>query len=386
MTTVCLHNCRLVDPDTDLTGAGLLLAGSRISSVIPPGAPLPAADQTLDLGGDILMPGFIDLHFHGAAGHDITDGSEAAVRAIAAAKLSEGVTTMVPATLTAAPATLEAAFKAVAGYRRNEDLARLPGVHLEGPFLNPACAGAQNPALLRLPDFSEVERLHRLAPVAMVSFAVELPGAGEFTAALRRAGIVASCGHSNATWAQLQTAKAAGVTNLTHFCNQMRPLHHREIGLVGAGLLDNDLNLELICDRIHLCPEMLRLVFKCRSVENLLLITDSVLASGLPDGDYSLGGLAITVRAGQARLAVGGNLAGSTLKFNQALRNAHEISGLPLSRLALATAANQARLLGLHDRGWLRPGHLADLVVMDADFKPHRVIVGGEPRFQAGPN
>jgi N-acetylglucosamine-6-phosphate deacetylase len=160
----------------------------------------------------------------------------------------------------------------------------------------------------------------------------------------------------------------------------MTKLHHREIGMVGGGLCDDDLLVEMICDTIHLCPDMIRLVFRCKPIEKIALITDAMAATGRDDGTYELGGLEVTVADGAARLASNGALAGSTLRYCRALRNVVEITGLPLCELIKTTSLNQAQALGLDDRGRIEPGYLADLVILDDEFEPVAVFVSGEER------
>jgi N-acetylglucosamine-6-phosphate deacetylase len=379
--SVLIKNCRIVSPDVDLCDAAVEIDGETIKHVYRPGDLLPAAGDCLDAGGAMLVPGFIDMHFHGGVGFDVTDGSAEGIARIAEAKLREGVTTMCPATLTLPEDKLAVAMRNVADYRADERFARIAGVHLEGPFINPDCTGAQNPAFVRTPDIAEVDRLREICDVSIVSYAVEVEGAEAFTRALCERGIVPSCGHSAATFEQLQGAKRNGLRHLTHFCNQMTKLHHREIGMVGAGLYDDELLVELICDAIHLCPDMIRLVFKCKPIETIALITDAMSATGLEDGTYDLGGLEVAVANGAARLASNGALAGSTLQYHAALKNVAEVTGLPLSQLVKTTSLNQALSLGFSDRGRIEPGYLADLAILDSEFEPIAVFVSGEKRY-----
>jgi N-acetylglucosamine-6-phosphate deacetylase len=372
-----LTNCRVISPGVDLPSAAIEIHGEMIVSVHLETTPSAPVDETIDLQGRMALPGFVDIHTHGAAGADVCDGSADSVRRIARAKLAEGVTTFLPTTLTLAHEALVAALQHVAGYRKNQEFARTPCVHIEGPFINPKCVGAQNPKFVRPPDAAELEQLHAIAPAGIVSVAVEMPGGIEFVRKMREMGIVTSLAHTAATYADFRRAKDAGLRHLTHFCNQMTPLHHREIGIVGAGLLDPDIMIELICDRIHLAPEMIALVFALKPLSQLMLITDSIAASHLGDGEFDIGGLPVTVKDGQARLHSGA-LAGSTLRMNDALRNVHQITGLPLQELVATTSWNQARSLGLRDRGRLEPGYLADIAVLDSDFSVSSVFVGGQ--------
>ncbi len=382
---ILFRDALLISPDVELEGASVLTEDGVIRRIYPCGDPLPEADRTIDLQGDMLVPGFIDIHTHGCSGQDFSYGTPEAIRALAAGKLREGVTTVLPTTSTQSEEVLARALQSAADFVKSENGGcRIPGVHLEGVFINPNCLGAQNPAFLRDPDIGEVLRLNRIFPVRKVSYAVEMPGAVPFTSELQEHGITPSCVHSAATYAEFSAAYEHGLRNLTHFCNQMTPLKHREIGLVGAGLLHEDVYLELICDTLHVCPDMIRLIFQTRDCDHLMLITDSVEASGMPDGEYTLAGLTIVLSNGAVR--VKGHpetLGGSVLKMNTALRNVFEITGYPLKDLIKTTSWNQARSLGLEKVGRIHPGYAADLTILSGDFEVERVFVGGEERYCA---
>jgi N-acetylglucosamine-6-phosphate deacetylase len=379
MTTL-IRNARLISPDLDIPGGALLLEDGRIAAVVRPEQALPAADESIDVGGCVVMPGFIDIHSHGADGHDVCDNSLDAIRHIAWRKLQEGVTTWLPTTLTQPRESLEEIAGKCAEYMAAPEFCRVPGLHVEGPFINPRHVGAQNPAFVRPPDFGELMRLHAIAPVRIVSLAPELDGAGDFIRRATAAGIICSAAHTSATAAEILAAKGLGLRHLTHFCNAMTPLHHREIGAVGAGLLDDALMLELICDGIHLCPDMVRLISRFVAIGRLMLVTDSMAASWLERGEVKLGGLEVIVENCRAVLKQGGALAGSALRFNEGLRIMAETTGLPLPNLAATTSWNQARALGLYGFGKLEAGFHADLVVLDADFSVRKTFVGGEFR------
>jgi N-acetylglucosamine-6-phosphate deacetylase len=278
---------------------------------------------------------------------------------------------------------LEDVCKTVAEYQKTQEFAKTPGLHLEGPYINPKCCGAQNPAFVRQADINEVDHLNSIARVLLVSLAPEMPGAVDFIAEAAKRGIRCSAGHSGASHADFVKAKAAGLAHLTHFCNQMSPLHHREIGLVGSGFLDQDIRIEIICDTIHLCGDMLRTVFKNKRIEQMLLITDSLACSWMPDGPGQLGGLPIIVKGGVARLEESGNLAGSTLKYAYGLKNVHQLTGLPLSELVKATSWNQAQSLGLEGLGKIAPGFTADLVLLNDDFSTAKVFIDGSVKYSA---
>jgi N-acetylglucosamine-6-phosphate deacetylase len=372
-------NARVVSPGLDLPRASVLIDGDRIVSIIE-GNNLPSSPVRIDAEGMILMPGFIDIHSHGADGADVSDDSLDSLRHIALRKLQEGVTTWLPTTLTQPREKLKSIAGKVAAFRAQGELTRCPGLHVEGPFINRDKAGAQNAQFIRPPDFSEIEELNAIAPVKILSLAPELPGALELIAGCQALGIVCSAAHTAATAAQLSAACDAGLSHLTHFGNSMSPLHHREIGVVGAGMLDDRLMVELIPDGVHLSPDMLRLIFKVIPIHRLMMITDSVAASWLVEGDIKLGGLDVIIKDSIARLKDGKTLAGSTLLANQGLRTLFELSGQPLAELVKVSSWNQACSLGLDKLGRIAAGYLADLVLLNDDFSVARTFVGGEER------
>lgn len=383
MKTVIV-NAHVISPGVDLKKATIVLDKGKIVAVGTDLDTVKGADTVVDVRGKYVVPGFIDVHLHGALGFDVCDGTPEAIEKIAEAKLAEGCTSFLPTTLTVDNATLKKAAKAVAVYKKDEKFAKVIGIHLEGPFINPACCGAQNPAFVRKPNMKEVLGIDKISPVKQVSYAPEMPDGAEFAKACLDKGIVPSCGHTGATLAQFMPAYAKGLRHLTHFCNQMTKLHHREIGMVGAGFLIDDLNTEVICDRIHLCDDMLRLVFKKRDLAHVQMITDSLRCSHMPDGyAFEMGGLKVELKNGEARLVEGGNLAGSTLWLNKGLKNLREVTGLPLKDLIRVTSWNQAIELGLGKKlGKVEKGFIADLAVLDPkSYDVCAVFVDGEQRI-----
>jgi N-acetylglucosamine-6-phosphate deacetylase len=376
--SLLLTHARVISPDLDLADASVLIEHGRIADVSKAGGL--KADTVIDLAGRMILPGFFDIHSHGADGHDVCDNSLESIRHIARRKLQEGVTTWLPTTLTLPQDKLENIAATCAAYRENPEFCRTPGLHVEGPFINAINAGAQNPHFVRPPDFDELRRIHEICPALIVSLAPDMPGADEVIRHARTIGITASAAHTSSTAARIFEAKQAGLRHLTHFCNAMTPVHHREIGVVGAGLLDDDLMIEIICDGIHLCPDMLRLLFKIVPIDRLMMITDSMAASWIDSGEVMLGGLEVIVNHGKAVLKHGGALAGSSLRFNDSVRIAAETTSLPLHQIVKATSWNQARSLGLSGFGKIEPGFHADLALLNTDFSVWKTIVGGEFR------
>ena len=378
-------NAHVISPGVDMKKATIVIQTGKIKSV---GTECKDEkfDEIIDVRGKYVVPGFIDVHLHGACGYDVCDEDKPeAIEKIAEAKLAEGCTSFLPTTLTVANKTLMSAAKKVAAYKKaGEKFAKVIGIHLEGPFINPSCCGAQNPEFVRKPDIKEVLKISKVSPVKLVSFAVEEKGGEKFVEECFKNGIVPSCGHTGATLAQFMPGYEKGLRHLTHFCNQMTKLHHREIGMVGAGFLIDDLNTEIICDKIHLSPDMLRLIFKKRPIEHIQMITDSLRCSHLEDGyAFEMGGLKVLFKGGEARLVEGGALAGSTLWMNQGLKNLREVTGLPLKDLIRVTSWNQAIELGLGKQlGKIEKGFTADIAVLDPKtFNVCAVFVNGEQRI-----
>lgn len=386
MERTVIRNAHVISPGVELKQATIVIEGKRIVSVSSKGsAARPDRFTTVvDVGGQYVMPGFIDVHTHGALGYDFCDSDPKAIFEFAKAKLQEGVTTFLPTTLTIGTSgLLKAARNAKAYADAGQPYAKAPGIHLEGPFINVKCCGAQNPKFVRKPSVAELKRIAAEYPVKLISFAPESEGGAKFAKECLKLGVVPSCGHTAAKLKDLTAAYANGLRHMTHFCNQMTPLHHREIGMVGAGFLIDDLNTEVICDRIHLCDDMLRLIFTRRDLAHVQMITDSLRCSHLKDGyEFTMGGVKVTLRNGEARLEAG-NLAGSTLWMGDGLRNVHQVTGIPLKDLVRCTSWNQAIELGWGKRlGKIERGFTADLVVINPrSWKPSAVFVDGCQRI-----
>lgn len=321
----------------------------------------------------IVLPGFIDLHVHGGGGHDIMEGGAAAAR-VAELHARHGTTAMLATTMTAPFNDLVTAFEALHGVMtgRAPNAARLLGVHLEGPFINPGKLGAQ-PNFARPVDLDEIARLDALAPIRLITLAPEAVGNTGVIERLVGAGHRVQIGHTLGSYEDGVQALARGAAGFTHLFNAMTPMHHREPGMVGAALAHANYS-EIIPDLLHAHAGAIKVAL--RAIPCLYCVTDSTAAAGMPDGDYKLGRQTVTKCLGGVRLP-DGTLAGSTLTMDQALRNLVERLGLDLADASRRTATHAADHLRLTDRGRLQPGAWADWVVLDRDLQITDVCIEG---------
>jgi N-acetylglucosamine-6-phosphate deacetylase len=368
---------RVLGADRVLSPGWVEVSGDRIAAVGEGDPPRPVDAA---FGDGLLAPGFVDAHVHGGGGRSFTEGTAEAAAEVVAAHRQHGTTTMVASLVTESDDLLEKAVRELAPL---VDGGTLAGVHLEGPWLSPAYAGAHNPALLRSPDRRSVERLLDAGngAIRMATIAPELPGALDAIRSLVDAGVVAAVGHTDATYDSAREAIEAGATVGTHLFNAMRGVHHREPGPALALLEHADTYVELIADGVHLHPAVVRTVAHSKP-GRFLLVTDAMAAAASADGRYRLGPLEVDVRSGVARLVDSGVIAGSTLTMVQAVRFCVSVAGLPLEGVLRAATATPAALLRRDDVGVLRPGARADLVVLDRDLGVARVMHAG--RWQAG--
>ena len=362
---------RVVTPDGVLDSATVRLAGDRIADVSVGGGARPRRG---DLGAAWIVPGFVDLHVHGGGGHTFTTGDAEQAHGAIAFHRSHGTTTMLASLVTSSRRdTLDHA-AALAPLVHSGELA---GLHLEGPYLSTARCGAQNPAHLRDPDPGELADVIATGVLRMMTVAPELRGALPAIGTLRAHGVVAAVGHTDATYEQVLAAVEAGATLATHLCNGMRPIHHRDPGPIVALLDSPGVVCEAVADGVHLHDGMLRHIVSAAGPARVALVTDAMAAAGMPDGEYELGGLAVTVADGTARLAADGTIAGSTLTMAAALRRAVG-AGVSIVDAVTMASASPARVLGLAEEiGSVAPGRRADLVLLDEKLGVISVLRAG---------
>ncbi|UNQ73200.1 N-acetylglucosamine-6-phosphate deacetylase [Infirmifilum sp. NZ] len=341
-----------------------------------------SGDKIIDAAGLTVAPGFIDTHFHGYGGVDFTLASSEDVLRVAGQVAKHGVTGFL-ASLVAAPhdvllkASSEVA-KAIESQKPGSG-SRVLGLHLEGPYLNPNMRGAMDPRFFRQPSIEEFTEYYSASRghLKQITVAPELPGATELVRRAAGMGVTVSLGHTEATYDQAVKAVLAGASKANHIFNQMRHFHHREPGVAFALLEQPNVFIEMISDLIHLHPSTVRLVARLAGPSRTVLITDAVAATGLPDGEYTLGGLKIVVKGGVSRLADTGALAGSTLTMDRAVKNMVRL-GFSLADAVRMASTTPAASIGLGGKlGVVAPGYLGDLVLLDDELRVVKTIVGG---------
>ena len=341
----------------------------------------PAGADVRDFGSALLAPGFFDVHIHGAAGHDVMEGTVDALDAIGRFLASRGTANYLATTVTA---PLDKTYRSLELLAKRVDGAAVDGrahpigIHLEGPFLSHTRRGVHPPSLLLAPDIPIFDRMFDAAEgkIRLMTLAPELEGAIEFAAHATARGVRVSLGHSDATAAEARKGIAAGAVSATHTYNAMRPLDHREPGILGIVLSDDALFAELICDGIHNTPEMVKIWWRAKGPQRAILITDAMSAAGMPDGTYQLGGFDVQVADGRA--SADGVLAGSVLTLDRALINFVRFTGATVEQGLRLLTANPAAMTGFEQNaGALRVGDAASFVAVDANGALLASVVNG---------
>jgi N-acetylglucosamine-6-phosphate deacetylase len=377
-----LYNARLLT-ERGLWPSGWLLIEEGIIRQIGQDAPPSTPDAgRIDLQGSLLAPGLIDVHVHGALGMDVMDADPEALRQMARFYAQHGVTSFLATTTTDAPDRLLAAVKNVAQVMaEGTGGAELLGTHVEGPYIDQGRRGAQDPAHIRAPQPDEYRRLFDTGAVRLITVAPEAPQVDELIAFALEHGAAVSIGHTRASYELVRHVVELGANQATHLFNGMEPLHHRDPGVVGAALTLDDVYCQLIADNVHIHPAVLKLAVRAKGTGRILLITDAMRGAGMPDGEYNLGGLAVTVLHGEARLP-DGTLAGSTLTLDRALVNIMAATGLSLMDVLPMATANPARALNMPQKGVIAEGKDADLIVLDDQARVMLTFVGGETVYR----
>lgn len=385
-----IKNGKLILPES-IVEADILILDGKISAI---GKLSDAADETIDAAGAYVCPGFIDMHTHGAGGADFMDGTVEAYLTASKMQAAHGATLVFPTTLTS---TNEALFESVETYRKavaaNTEGARFGGMHLEGPYFNPAQAGAQDPRYLRCPDNPEEYReIIRRAGGAIKrwSFSPELEGAPAFASELKAQGILASIGHTDATFEDCDAAYKAGATHMTHFFSCMSTITRkggfRIGGVLEYGYYQKGMSIELIADGCHVPASLLKMIVGIKGVDKIALVTDSMRGAGMPDGPSILGSLAdgqaCIIEDGVAKMPSRTCFAASVATADRLVRTMMNLAECSVTDAVKMVTVNPAKMMGIYDRkGSIEVGKDADLVIWDGDVKVKRTIINGKTIF-----
>jgi N-acetylglucosamine-6-phosphate deacetylase len=385
LSMIALTASALLTPSERVLDPIVLLDGGIIAEIFSRRErPLPNGVRSVDLGDATLAPGFVDLHIHGGAGHDVMENDSHALPAVESLLVRCGVTSYYPTTVTAplddTLRALERLADAVEVAKKNQtaERSRPLGIHLEGPFLSHARRGVHPSGELRKPTLELFEKFWQASrgTIRLMTIAPELDGALEVITEAARRNVCVCLGHSDATLEQAQRGIEAGGRHATHTFNAMRPLAHRDPGLVGAALTDSRVTADMIVDGVHLDPAIVRLVLQAKGPDGVVLITDATAATGMPAGTYRLGNMEVEVKDG--RCMAGGKLAGSVLTMDQAVRNVMSFGNWDLQAAVRLATFNPARVAAIETQyGTLRPGSAADFAVLGPGGDVRKTIVGG---------
>ena len=371
-----INNCNIIYLNNIEKGS-VLIANGKIKEINPTSF---ENEEIIDACGLYLSPGFIDVHIHGAGGYDTMDGTFHAINEISKTILKHGTTSFTPTTMTVATSDINKSMQVIKEAKeKGTDGAIVLGAHLEGPFINPKAIGAQNPNFLIPPTLENYNTMVKGAEDAVVSITIapEIEGAKELIKELSKKGIICSIGHTKASYEEAMEGIACGCKHSTHLFNAMTSFSHREPGVVGA-IFDSEITTETISDGIHISYPSLRIAYKQKTSDKVLLVTDAMMACSMPDGMYTLGGQDVIVKDGAARL-LSGSLAGSILTLDKAVYNVYHNVGYPLHEVVKMATFNPARHCNVEDRkGLIKEGYDADLILFDEDINIKKVIVSGK--------
>lgn len=389
MTTTIIHAARTLTPLEEIRDAAVVIEEGRITAVAPRAEIVaPAGSKEILARDATVVPGFVDVHVHGAGGYDVMSSTQESLTTIAATVARHGTTSFVATTVTAPPDETRRCLEDISRYilssanRAAENTAEIVGIHLEGPFISAARRGVHPAGAIAKPSVALLERYLEAAggTAKILTVAPEIPGALDLVERGYAKGLVVALGHTDATYEQAQTAIFRGARHAVHVFNAMRPFSHRETGVLGAILTDTNVTAEVIADGVHVDDPAIRLLLAAKGADLVLLVSDGTAATGMRDGCYRLGTFDVTVSDGICRNREG-KLAGSTLTLDRAVQHMVRL-GVPVIDAVRMATYNPARRVGLEKKkGMLVPGADADLVLLTPELKIANVFVRGNPLF-----
>jgi N-acetylglucosamine-6-phosphate deacetylase len=382
MSSILIRNVRLILDEEPKLGC-ILIRNGQIESVHMGSGCSDSADYEIDGKGQFLIPGMIDVHIHGAEGFDMMDGMIGSVEAVSKACAKTGCTSFLATSVSSSLEDLLRMITNVKELAGSEPGAQIIGIHIEGPYLNVKRKGMQNERYLRHPDLEEMKIIMQKSGslLRMVTLAPELPGGLGMISFLKEKGIIAAIAHSDATYDDAKQAFTCGASHITHCFNGMRPIHHRDPGVIVAAFEESSVSVQAIVDDVHLHPAIVRLLYREKGPDKMVLITDALQAMGMGDGTYLFGGHEVRVMDGVASLE-DGTLASSTVTMNEALAKTVKL-GISLKDAVKMATQTPADILGLENKGRIKSGADADLVLMNDTFEVLWTMVNGRIVYQA---
>lgn len=385
MMRILIKNGKVILKDSIIDNGAVLVDNGRITDIIRSYETVPDTGDVIDAQGDYISPGFIDTHVHGAGGYDVMDGTNIALETIARTHLKHGMTSFLPTTLTNSKEKIQRAVRNVEEMMgKKYSGSKILGVHLEGPYFSMKYRGAQNPKYLAAPSpehFNEITQGSEA--IKRVSMAPELDGAMETSRYLKDQGICVSIAHSDADFKCVEEAAHNGFSHITHMYNGMSfissPDYYCKTGVAEAGLLLDSLSAEIIADGKHMPPELIKLLYKCKGADHMLLTSDSTRPTDMPEGSYELGGLPVIVTDGVAMLADRSSFAGSVATTDRLVRVAYKQCGLKLYEAVKMVSLNHAKLIGMdRETGSIERGKVADIIIFDESINVRKIIIDGK--------
>ncbi|HEY4531678.1 MAG TPA: N-acetylglucosamine-6-phosphate deacetylase [Kurthia sp.] len=379
--SILIKNVKVVNANYSIEKTDVYVVNGKIQSIEQN---IDLTDlQMIDGSNQILFPGFIDMHIHGSAGVDTMDGNQESLHTMAKSLVKEGVTGFLATTMTQKLEEIEQALRAIGSFKKTEDEAEILGVHIEGPFISIKRVGAQPEEYIIPPNIETFNHWQKLSggKIKEITVAPEVEGGFDFVKELAKQGIVVSIGHSDASLEEVERAVSLGAKQGTHLYNQMRPFHHRDPGVVGGTLLNNQVKTEIIVDFIHSHPKSVEFAYRLKGASHIILITDAMRAKGVPYGDYDLGGQMVHVTETGAHLP-NGALAGSILTMDRAIRNMKQATNCSLEDLVAMSSYNAAQQMNLSNKGEIRVDADADFVLLSKDLIVQKTIKAGKVVYE----